>query len=102
MRETSSSPPGSASVDGVIDQLLFLAHFFGKRADPMQLLADTPVVDGRIGEAQIVECAQRGGLSLSRAKRALAGFKRLVNRLSRRSATSSSSVMRSSRRSTSA
>ncbi len=75
MRETSSSPPGSASVDGVIDQLLFLAHFFGKRADPMQLLADTPVVDGRIGEAQIVECAQRGGLSLSRAKKALAGFK---------------------------
>ena len=75
MRETPSSHPGEASVDGVIDQLLFLAHFFGKRADPVQLLADTPVTDGRITEAQILECAQRGGLSLSRAKKGVADFK---------------------------
>ena len=67
MRETPPSTPGEAPVDGIIDQLMFLAHFFGKRADPAQLLADTPVVDGRIGEAHIRECAQRGGLSLSRS-----------------------------------
>ena len=66
MRETPSSHPGEASVDGVIDQLLFLAHFFGRRADAVQLLADTPITGGRISEAHIFECAQRGGLSLSR------------------------------------
>ena len=70
MRETPSSPPNEASIDGVIDQLLFLAHFFGKRADPVQLLADTPVMNGRISEAQILECAQRGGLALRRASAA--------------------------------
>ena len=75
MRETPSSSPGAASVDGVIDQLQFLAHFFGKRADPMQLLADTPVVDGCITEPQILECARRGGLNLSRAKKRVADFK---------------------------
>jgi len=75
MRETPSSPPNEASIDGVIDQLLFLAHFFGKRADPVQLLADTPVMNGRISEAQILECAQRGGLALSRAKKKVAEFK---------------------------
>ena len=55
MRETPSSTLGEALVDGVIDQLMFLAHFFGKRADPTQLLADTPVMDGRISEAHIHE-----------------------------------------------
>ena len=75
MRESPSSTPGAASVDGVIDQLQFLAHFFGKRADPMQLLADTPVVDGCITEAQMHECARRGGLSLSRAKKGVPEFK---------------------------
>ncbi|WP_374477226.1 type I secretion system permease/ATPase [Zoogloea sp.] len=75
MRETPSSAPGEASVDGVIDQLMFLAHFFGKRADPAQLLADTPVMDGRISEAHIHECAQRGGLSLSRSSKTPADFR---------------------------
>ena len=75
MRETPSSHPGEASVDGVIDQLLFLAHFFGRRADAVQLLADTPITGGRISEAHIFECAQRGGLSLSRAKKGVADFK---------------------------
>ncbi len=75
MRESPSSTPGAASVDGVIDQLQFLAHFFGKRADPMQLLADTPVVDGCITEAQMQECARRGGLALSRAKKGVPEFK---------------------------
>ncbi|WP_347250249.1 type I secretion system permease/ATPase [Zoogloea sp.] len=75
MRETPSSTLGEALVDGVIDQLMFLAHFFGKRADPAQLLADTPVADGRIGEAHIHECAQRGGLSLSRSAKTPEKFK---------------------------
>jgi ATP-binding cassette subfamily C protein LapB len=75
MRETPSSTPGEAPVDGIIDQLMFLAHFFGKRADPAQLLADTPVVDGCIGEAHIRECAQRGGLSLSRSTKTPDAFR---------------------------
>ena len=75
MRETPSSTLGEALVDGVIDQLMFLAHFFGKRADPTQLLADTPVMDGRISEAHIHECAQRGGLSLSRSSKTPADFR---------------------------
>lgn len=75
MRETPSSALGEALVDGVIDQLMFLAHFFGKRADPTQLLADTPVMDGRISEAHIHECAQRGGLSLSRSSKTPADFR---------------------------
>jgi ATP-binding cassette, subfamily C, bacterial LapB len=75
MRATSPSTPGEASVDGVIDQLVFLAHFFGKRADPVQLLADTPVVDGRISDTHIKECAHRGGLALSGTKKSVAEFK---------------------------
>ena len=75
MREKSPSTNGEASVDGVIDQLVFLAHFFGKRADPVQLLADTPVVAGQISETHIRECAHRGGLALSRAKKNVTAFK---------------------------
>jgi len=75
MRETPSSTPGEAPVDGIIDQLMFLAHFFGKRADPAQLLADTPVVNGHIGEAHIRECAHRGGLSLSRSAKTPEAFR---------------------------
>lgn len=75
MRETPSSTPGEAPVDGIIDQLMFLAHFFGKRADPTQLLADTPVVNGHISEAHIRECAQRGGLSLSRSTKTPEAFR---------------------------
>ena len=75
MRDTAPPTPADASVDAVIDQLMFLAHFFGKRADPIQLLADTPVTDGHISEAQILECARRGGLNLSRARKPVEAFK---------------------------
>lgn len=63
--------PDGAACDAVVDQLIFLAHFFGKRADREQLLADIPVADGRLNEAQLNECAARGGLSLTRSGRAL-------------------------------
>jgi len=74
MPETRTSLE-SAPAAGIIAQLAFLVRFFGKSADHEQLLADTPVIDGRIAERQIHECARRGGLSLSRAKKALAEFK---------------------------
>lgn len=75
MPESPTFIPGSAPVDGVIDQLMFLAHFFGKRADPVQLLADTPIESGRIRESHIHECAQRGSLQLSRTDKQPEAFR---------------------------
>lgn len=75
MREPPLPPSGHVPVDGVIDQLTFLAHFFGRRADHTQLLADTPVTQGRISEAHVHECARRGGLSLSRSAKTPEAFK---------------------------
>jgi ATP-binding cassette subfamily C protein LapB len=68
-------PLDSGPAAGIIEQLLFLTRFFGKSIERDQLLADTPIVDGRVAEHQIHECARRGGLTLSRAKKPLGEFK---------------------------
>ena len=75
MFESSSADIETIPATGLIDQLIFLAHFFGKRADRVQLLADTPIVDDRISEAQIHECASRAGLALTRSESGLREFK---------------------------
>ena len=75
MFESSSADIETIPATGLIDQLIFLAHFFGKRADRVQLLADTPIVDDRISEPQIHECAARAGLALTRSESGLREFK---------------------------
>lgn len=75
MSESSPANIETIPATGFIDQLIFLAHFFGKRADRVQLLADTPIVDDRISEAHIHECAARAGLALTRSESGLRDFK---------------------------
>lgn len=51
-------------VDPVLDQLVFLAKFFGKSANPQQMVGSIPLPQGRVTIAELDECSRRAGMSL--------------------------------------
>lgn len=50
--------------DPILDQLVFLAKFFGKAVGPQQILGSTPLAQGVVTTAELAECSQRAGLSM--------------------------------------
>ncbi|MGF1548904.1 MAG: type I secretion system permease/ATPase [Thiotrichales bacterium] len=64
--KSDANPQGSKSPpprDSLLDQILFLARFFGKPVEPQVIIGGVPLTDGLLTENELEECTTRAGLA---------------------------------------
>ncbi|MCK5829037.1 MAG: type I secretion system permease/ATPase [Methylococcales bacterium] len=52
--------------DALLDRLLFMAKYYGRKVSADQIINDTPLPEGRITHVEIEECAARAGLAITK------------------------------------